>query len=255
MDGVHPDLVVGPSTEVMAGNGRILTAGTIDCHVHLISPQPAARGARRRHHDRHRRRHRARRGHQGHHRHPGQLARWPGCSRRSTSGRSTCCCSARATPPARRRSSSSSAAASPGFKLHEDWGSTPAAIDACLTVADALRRAGRAAHRHPERDRLRRGHPRRDRRPVDPHVPHRGCRGRARAGHHHRRRTAARPAELDQPDPAAHRQHAGRTPRHADGLPPPQPVGARGPRLRREPHPASRRSRPRTCCTTSAPSP
>lgn len=38
MDGVHPDLVIGPSTEVMAGGGRILTAGTVDCHVHLISP-------------------------------------------------------------------------------------------------------------------------------------------------------------------------------------------------------------------------
>ena len=38
MDGVHPGLVIGPSTEVMAGNGLILTAGGIDCHVHLISP-------------------------------------------------------------------------------------------------------------------------------------------------------------------------------------------------------------------------
>src|SRR5688500_8324971 len=39
MDGVHPDLVVGPSTEIIAGNGRILTAGAIDCHVHFICPQ------------------------------------------------------------------------------------------------------------------------------------------------------------------------------------------------------------------------
>src|SRR6204780_5934333 len=38
MDGVHPDLVIGPSTEVLAGNGLILTAGGIDCHVHMISP-------------------------------------------------------------------------------------------------------------------------------------------------------------------------------------------------------------------------
>src|SRR6188508_3708092 len=29
MDGVHPDLVIGPSTEVLAGNGRILTAGAV----------------------------------------------------------------------------------------------------------------------------------------------------------------------------------------------------------------------------------
>jgi urease subunit alpha len=39
MDGVHPDLVIGPNTEIIAGNGRILTAGAIDCHVHLICPQ------------------------------------------------------------------------------------------------------------------------------------------------------------------------------------------------------------------------
>ncbi|MBO0747745.1 MAG: urease subunit alpha, partial [Acidimicrobiaceae bacterium] len=31
MDGVHPQLCIGPSTEVLAGNGRILTAGAIDC--------------------------------------------------------------------------------------------------------------------------------------------------------------------------------------------------------------------------------
>ena len=39
MDGVHPDLVIGPSTEIIAGNGRIVTAGAIDSHVHLICPQ------------------------------------------------------------------------------------------------------------------------------------------------------------------------------------------------------------------------
>src|ERR1700753_3685651 len=39
MDGVHPDLVIGPSTEILAGNGMILTAGCVDSHVHLICPQ------------------------------------------------------------------------------------------------------------------------------------------------------------------------------------------------------------------------
>ncbi|MBI2690499.1 MAG: urease subunit alpha [Solirubrobacterales bacterium] len=39
MDGVDPALVIGPSTEILAGNGMILTAGAIDCHVHLICPQ------------------------------------------------------------------------------------------------------------------------------------------------------------------------------------------------------------------------
>ena len=36
-DGVHPDLVIGPGTDVISGEGKILTAGTIDVHVHLLS--------------------------------------------------------------------------------------------------------------------------------------------------------------------------------------------------------------------------
>lgn len=38
MDGVHPDLVIGPETEIIAGNGKFVTAGAIDAHVHFISP-------------------------------------------------------------------------------------------------------------------------------------------------------------------------------------------------------------------------
>jgi len=37
-DGVHPDLVIGPSTDVISGEGKILTAGGFDPHVHLLSP-------------------------------------------------------------------------------------------------------------------------------------------------------------------------------------------------------------------------
>jgi urease subunit alpha len=36
-DGVHPDLVIGPGTDVISGEGKILTAGAIDVHVHLLS--------------------------------------------------------------------------------------------------------------------------------------------------------------------------------------------------------------------------
>ena len=39
MDGVDPDLVVGASTEVIAGENMIVTAGCIDSHIHFISPQ------------------------------------------------------------------------------------------------------------------------------------------------------------------------------------------------------------------------
>src|SRR3972149_1790376 len=39
MDGVHPDLIIGPGTEVIAGEHLIATAGGIDGHVHMICPQ------------------------------------------------------------------------------------------------------------------------------------------------------------------------------------------------------------------------
>ncbi|MFP5317847.1 MAG: urease subunit alpha [Acidimicrobiia bacterium] len=136
MDGVHPALVIGPSTEVISGNGRILTAGAIDCHVHLICPQileealgagittvigggtGPAEGSKATTVT------------------PGawHLARmfealdpWPVNVVLLGKGNTT---SAEAMWEQLR-------AGAGGFKLHEDWGSTPAAIDACLAVADA----------------------------------------------------------------------------------------------------------------------
>ena len=135
MDGVHPDLVVGPSTEVIAGNGRIVTAGAIDCHVHLICPQimeealgggittivaggtGPAEGSKATTVT------------------PGSwhLARmlesldtWPLNVALLGKGNTV-------RAEAMREQLRAGAA---GFKLHEDWGTTPAAIDACLTVAD-----------------------------------------------------------------------------------------------------------------------
>ncbi len=136
MSGVHPDLVVGPSTEVIAGNGRILTAGALDCHVHLICPQVMeealgggittivaggtgpAEGSKATTVT------------------PGawHLARmlealdtWPMNIALLGKGNTV---SAEAMWEQLR-------AGAAGFKLHEDWGTTPAAIDACLTVAEA----------------------------------------------------------------------------------------------------------------------
>ncbi len=135
MSGVHPDLVVGPSTEVIAGNGRILTAGAIDCHVHLICPQimeealgggittivaggtGPAEGSKATTVT------------------PGawHLARmlealdhWPLNVLLLGKGNTV---SAESMWEQLRSGAA-------GFKLHEDWGTTPAAIDACLTVAD-----------------------------------------------------------------------------------------------------------------------
>lgn len=136
MSGVHPDLVVGPSTEIIAGNGRILTAGAIDCHVHLICPQimeealgggittivaggtGPAEGSKATTVT------------------PGSwhLARmlealdtWP--LNIALLGKGNTVSSESMWEQLRGGAA--------GFKLHEDWGTTPAAIDACLTVADA----------------------------------------------------------------------------------------------------------------------
>lgn len=136
MSGVHPNLVVGPSTEIIAGNGRIVTAGAIDCHVHLICPQimeeaigggittivaggtGPAEGSKATTVT------------------PGawHLARmlealdhWPLNIALLGKGNTV-------SHDAMWDELRSGAA---GFKLHEDWGTTPAAIDACLTVAEA----------------------------------------------------------------------------------------------------------------------
>ena len=43
-DGVDPELVIGPGTEVVVGTHRILTAGGVDTHIHYITPQQAEEG-------------------------------------------------------------------------------------------------------------------------------------------------------------------------------------------------------------------
>ena len=42
-DGLHPELPIGPATDVIAGEGKILTAGAMDSHVHLLSPSQLTR--------------------------------------------------------------------------------------------------------------------------------------------------------------------------------------------------------------------
>ncbi|MFC4584721.1 urease subunit alpha [Sphaerisporangium corydalis] len=135
MDGVHPELVIGPSTEILAGNGKILTAGAVDSHVHLICPQivDEAIGA-------------------------GVTTVVGGGTGPAEGTKATTVTGtwylARMlesmdgmpvnvallgkgnTVSADALTEQLRAGAS-GFKLHEDWGTTPAAIDACLRVADA----------------------------------------------------------------------------------------------------------------------
>jgi urease subunit alpha len=135
MDGVHPELVIGPATEVLAGNGRILTAGAIDCHVHFICPQivPEALGA-------------------------GVTTLIGGGTGPAEGSKATTITPgdfyltrmleamdvwpvnvallAKGNTVSTESMEEQLRAGASGFKLHEDWGSTLAAIDACLTVAD-----------------------------------------------------------------------------------------------------------------------
>ena len=142
--------------------------------------------------------------------------------------------------PARARSSEQIEAGACGLKLHEDWGTTPAAIDSCLRVADeydvqvaihtdTLNESGFVEDTH-----------RRVQGPHDPHLPHRGRRRRPRARHHQGR--AAQPNVLPsstnptRPYTVNTRRRASR---HADGLPPPR--RRRSPRTWPSPRAASAR--------------
>ncbi len=136
MDGVTPGLVIGPSTEIIAGQGQILTAGAIDCHVHLICPQVVAAGLA-----------------------AGTTTIIGGGTGPAAGTRATTVTPGpwylarmlEAMDPwpvnvvllGKGNTVSEEGlweqlrAGAAGFKLHEDWGSTPAAIDACLRVCDA----------------------------------------------------------------------------------------------------------------------
>ncbi len=135
MDGVMPNMVVGASTEVIAGEGKIVTAGGIDSHIHFICPQQIETALS-----------------------SGVTTMIGGGTGPATGTNATTC-----TPGAwhmRRMLEAAEAfpmnlgftgkgnasfigplieqveAGAIGLKLHEDWGTTPAAIDICLEVAD-----------------------------------------------------------------------------------------------------------------------
>jgi urease subunit alpha len=135
MTGVDPALVIGPSTEVLAGNGKVLTAGGVDCHVHFICPQLADTAL------------------------ASGLTTLVGGGTGPAEGTKATTVTPGAWNLGRMllamdgvplnilllgKGNTVSAeglreqlvGGAGGFKLHEDWGSTPAAIDACLRVAD-----------------------------------------------------------------------------------------------------------------------
>lgn len=129
------DIIIGPATEAVAGEGMILTAGGIDSHIHFICPQQIETAIA-----------------------SGVTTMIGGGTGPATGTNATTC-----TPGAwniwrmlqaadafpmnlgflGKGNSAQPAglieqvkAGAMGLKLHEDWGTTPATIDTCLTVAD-----------------------------------------------------------------------------------------------------------------------
>ena len=129
------DIVIGPGTEAIAGEGRILTAGGIDAHIHWICPQQVDDAL-----------------------YSGITTMLGGGTGPAEGTNATTCTpgpwhlarmleAAEALPVnlgfyGKGNASEPAAlveqvhAGACGLKLHEDWGTTPAAIDTCLSVAD-----------------------------------------------------------------------------------------------------------------------
>ncbi|MEV4940967.1 urease subunit alpha [Streptomyces zaomyceticus] len=135
MDGVHPDLVIGPETEVIVGNGRIVTAGAVDAHVHFISPtvveQALATGVTT-----------LVGGGTG----PAEgtkattVTPGPWHTARMFEALDTFPVNigllGKGNTMSREAMHSQLRGGALGFKIHEDWGATPAVIDACLGVCE-----------------------------------------------------------------------------------------------------------------------
>ena len=128
-------IIIGPSTEIIAGEGKILTAGGIDSHIHFIAPQQIEEAL-----------------------YSGITTMLGGGTGPAHGTLATTCTGAwhiermieaadafpmnlgimgkgNASLPAALEEMVLAGAC--GLKLHEDWGTTPAAIDCCLSVADA----------------------------------------------------------------------------------------------------------------------
>lgn len=130
-------IVVGPGTEVIAGEGKIVTAGGVDSHIHFICPQQVEEAL------------------------CSGVTTMLGGGTGPAAGTSATTCTPGPWHMARMLQAAEGlpinlgffgkgnasrpealveqiAAGACGLKLHEDWGTTPAAIDACLTVAEEM---------------------------------------------------------------------------------------------------------------------
>lgn len=131
------DIVIGPGTEAIAGEGKILTAGGFDAHIHFICPQQIEEALM-----------------------SGVTTMLGGGTGPATGTNATTCTpgpwhigrmiQAADSFPVNLGFSGKGNASRPeglyeqilggacALKLHEDWGTTPAAIDCCLSVADQM---------------------------------------------------------------------------------------------------------------------
>ena len=131
------DIIIGPGTEAIAGEGRILTAGAFDSHIHFICPQQVEDAL-----------------------HSGVTTMLGGGTGPAHGTLATTCTpgpwhigrmmqaldafpmnfglsgKGNASQPAALVEMVNAGACA--MKLHEDWGTTPAAIDCCLSVADDM---------------------------------------------------------------------------------------------------------------------
>ena len=131
------DIIIGPGTEAIAGEGKILTAGGFDAHIHFICPQQIEDAL-----------------------HSGLTTMLGGGTGPAHGTLATTCTpgpwhigrmlqavdgvpmnlglsgKGNASQPAALEEMVTAGACA--LKLHEDWGTTPAAIDCCLSVADAM---------------------------------------------------------------------------------------------------------------------
>ena len=131
------DIIIGPGTEAIAGEGRILTAGGIDAHIHWISPQQIDDAL-----------------------YSGVTTMLGGGTGPAEGTNATTCTpgawhisrmlqaaeglpmnlgffgKGNASQPEELEAQIGAGAC--GLKLHEDWGTTPSAIDTCLSIADKM---------------------------------------------------------------------------------------------------------------------
>ena len=134
-DGVTGGLAIGPGTEILAGEGKILTAGAIDAHIHFISPQQAWEAI-----------------------YSGVTTMLGGGTGPAEGTKATTCTPgawnihrmleaiedlplnfgflAKGNASRKEPLEEQLRAGAMGLKLHEDWGTTPSVIDNALSVAE-----------------------------------------------------------------------------------------------------------------------